>query len=178
MADARPGLSALFDLLGARLHFEAAGVQLYDALLAKRDGQRGFAGGPTTAELVEIRNEERLHVRMLSTLIAELGGDPATMTPAATRELNASRGLIDVVVDPTMSLLDGLEAMVVAELADHEQWVGLVEAARELERDDLARTFASAQTTEHEHLSKIRSWISAGRAANRNEVSDATQTQS
>ena len=159
----------LLDLLGARLHCEQTGVRLYDALIAKLDEEGELAGGPTRAELVEIRNEELVHVRMLDAMITDLGGEPATVTPAAMREMIASRGIGDVVSDPASSVLDALEVMVVAELADHEQWVALVELARELRRDKLARSFLTAQSVEHTHLSKMRAWISAGRAAQRME---------
>lgn len=178
----------LLDLLGARLHFEQNGVRLYDMLIAKLDGDTradiadartavvdrstasGRGEGPTRDDLVAIRNEELAHVRLLDDVITELGGEPAAVTDAAAREAIASRGLADVVGDPASSVLDALEALVIAELTDHEQWVNLVELARELGRDDLARSFLTAQSTEHTHLSKMRAWISAGRAATRVEV--------
>lgn len=178
----------LLDLLGARLHFEQNGVRLYDLLIGKldRDARRDIAdsrapvidrstahangGGPTRDDLVAIRNEELAHIQMLDGMITALGGEPAAVTEAAAREAIASRGLADVVGDPASSVLDALEAMVIAELTDHEQWVNLVELARELGRDDLARSFLTAQSTEHTHLSKMRAWISAGRAASRVEV--------
>jgi rubrerythrin len=167
----------LLDLLGARLQYEQNGIRLYDQLIAKLESEhrgRGDDGhgtvGPTVDDLMAIRNDELAHVRLLDTTITELGGEPAAVTPAASREVIASRGIADIVGDPASSLLDALEAMVVAELADHEQWVGLVELARELGRDDLARSFLTAQSTEHTHLSKMRAWISAERAARRLEV--------
>ncbi len=171
----------LLDLLGARLQFEQNGIRLYDQLIAKLETARGVAVDQTSTrrapadvvavdDLVTIRNEELVHVRMLDAVITELGGEPAAVTPAASREVIASRGIADIVGDPASTTLDALEAMVVAELADHEQWVGLVELARELGRDDLARSFLTAQSTEHTHLSKMRAWISAGRAASRVEV--------
>lgn len=158
-------LLLLLDLLGARLAFERTGVRLYEALVAKHDAFRGFTTGPERRDLVQLRDEEHAHVRLLDGIIAELGGDPTAVTPCANRELVASRGIADVLLDPRTSLLDGLEAIAIAELADHEQWVGLVELARDQRRDDLVRAFVAAQSTEDEHLSKIRSWVAAGRAA-------------
>lgn len=163
-------LVPLLDLLGARLQFERTAVRLYDAVIAKRDAFGGFRGGPSREDLVHIRNDELAHMRMLDTIIAELGGDPTALTPCANREVIASRGIADVLLDPRTSLLEGLETIVVAELADHEQWIGLVEIARELNRDDLARAFVAAQSTEDDHLSKIRSWIAAGRSVARDQV--------
>jgi hypothetical protein len=55
----------------------------------------------------------------------------------------------------------------VAELADHEEWLGLIDLARDLRHDDLVHAFQSAQLTEEEHLSKVRRWITAGRTAAR-----------
>lgn len=163
-------LVPLLDLLGARLQFERSGVRLYDALIAKRDAWGGFPGGPTRDELVKIRNEELGHMRMLDNLIAELGADPTVVTPCANRESIASRGIADVLVDPRTSLLDGLEAIVVAELNDNEQWIGLIEMVRELDRDDLVSLFQTAVRVEEVHLSKVREWISAGRLAARSEL--------
>ena len=163
-------LVPLLDQLGARLQFERTGVRLYDALIAKRDAYGGFPGGPNRDDLEHIRAEELSHMRMLDALITEIGGDSTVVTPCANREAIASRGIGDVLMDPRTSLLDGLESIVVAELADNEQWVGLIESARELDREDLARAFLSAHRTEEEHLAKVRAWISAGRVAAREQM--------
>jgi rubrerythrin len=163
-------LLLLLDLLGARLAFERGGVRLYDALISKHDAYGGFVDGPERRDLVQLRDEEHAHARMLEGLITEIGGDATAVTPCANREVITSRGICDVLVDPRTSLLDGLESIVVAELADREQWIGLVDIARDMNREDLARAFIDAQTTEDEHLSKVRAWIAAGRAAARDEV--------
>lgn len=187
----------LLDLLVARLQFERTGVHLYDCLLVKLDTGGAWAQGPGSlaslrpvarepwsnpstnppnakgpgrADLVELRNDELLHVQLLERVIDDLGGEPAAITPAASREVIAMRGIGEVISDPRSSLLDGVEAMVIAELADHEQWMGLLELAREMEREDLARSFLTAQSTEHRHLSQMRVWISALRTATRVEV--------
>jgi rubrerythrin len=163
-------LVPLLDQLGARLQFERSGVRLYDALIAKRDAYGGYRGGPTRDDLVHIHDEELSHMRMLDNLITELGGDSTVVTPSANVEAIASRGLADVLLDPRTSLLDGLDAILVAELTDNEQWNGLIDLARELGRDDLLHSFRSAQATEEEHLDKVRSWIVAGRRAAREQV--------
>jgi len=163
-------LVPLFDLLGARLAFERAGTRAYEALAAKHEAYGGFADGPSLDDLRQLREEELVHARMLHALLTELGGDPTALTPRADLQLVGSRGIIEVIVDPRTSLLDGLEAIVIAELADHEEWIGLIELARELDRDDLVHTFQTAQLTEELHLSKIRRWISAGRAAAREQI--------
>jgi rubrerythrin len=119
---------------------------------------------------MEIRNEELRHMRLLDELVTELGGDSTVLTPSANREALACRGIADVLMDPRTTLLDALESIVIAELTDHEQWVGLIDAARDAGREDLARTFISAESTEEAHLRKVRGWIAAGRTASRSEV--------
>jgi len=158
-------LLPLLDLMAARLAFERTGIRLYEALLGKLDTFGGFRGGPERRDLVRMKDQEHAHVYMLEGMISELGADTTAVTPCANREVLASRGLTDVLTDPRTSFLDGLETIVLAELADHEQWVGLVEMARDINRDDLVRPFVDAQRTEDDHLSKVRMWISAGRAA-------------
>ncbi len=156
-------LLPLFDLLGARLQFERTGTRLYDALISKLDAYGTFTGGPSRHDLEDIRDEELAHMRMLERMIIELGGDPTVVTPCANLQATASRGIGDVLVDPRTSLLDCLDAIIIAELADHEEWLGLIDMARDLGRGDLVHAFQSAQLTEEEHLSKVRRWISIGR---------------
>lgn len=163
MPDVEPDLALLVDMLGARLAFERSGVRLYDALISKLDAYGSFDGGPTRRDLEHIREEEHRHMLMLEQLMRDIGADPTAFTPCANREIVSSKGIADVLLDPRTSLLDGLESIVVAELADHEQWMGLVEATRDMGRQDLARMFVRNQTTEEEHLVKVRRWISAGR---------------
>jgi rubrerythrin len=157
-------LVLLVDLLGARLAFERGGVRFYDALIAKLDSYGSFDRGPSRRDLEQIREDEHRHVVMLDGLLHDLGADPTVFTPCANREVVSSRGIGDVLLDPRTSLLDGLESIVIAELADHEQWMALVDTTRDMRRDDLARLFIASQATEEEHLSKVRRWLSAGRA--------------
>ena len=156
-------LFQLVDLLGARLQFERTGVRLYDALIAKRDVFGTFEGGPHRDDLLEIRNEELRHMRLVDQLLHDHGADPTAVTPMANIQELASRGIADVLMDPRTSLLDGLEAMVIAELADHESWTGLVELTQSMGRGDLSRVLQECQRREQEHLARVRRWISAGR---------------
>jgi rubrerythrin len=164
MPDVDRDVALLIDLLGARLAFERGGVRFYEALIGKVDAYGQFERGPSRRDLEQIRDEEHRHVVMLDRILHDLGADPTTLTPCANREVVASRGIGDVLLDPRTSLLDGLEAIVIAELADHEQWMALVDTARDLRRENLARIFMANQATEEEHLSKVRRWIAAGRA--------------
>lgn len=174
MPRAQRRLLPLFDLLGARMQFERTGSRLYDALISKLDAYGSYDGGPDRHDLEEIRDEELAHMRMLDRLITELGGDSTAVTPCANVQAVASRGIGDVLTDPRTSLLDGLGVIVIAELADHEEWIGLIELSRELDKDDLMHNFQSAQITEEEHLSKVRRWISAGRHAARGQITNGS----
>lgn len=120
----------VLDKLGARLQFERTGTRLYDALISKLDAYGGFDGGPTRPQLVEIRDQEHGHALLAQELIRGLGGDPTMVTPCASLQATASRGIVDVLVDPRTSLIDCLETILIAELADQDSWAALARAAR------------------------------------------------
>jgi hypothetical protein len=67
-----------------------------------------------------------------------------------------------VIVDPRTTLLQSLEAILVAELADSTCWETLVELAQRAGEDDLVPAFKQAHLTELEHLQKVRTWVAAG----------------
>jgi hypothetical protein len=67
-----------------------------------------------------------------------------------------------VVVDPRTTLLQSLEAVLIAELSDNACWEALVELAQQAGEDDLEQQFAQAHTTEQEHLRKVQAWLAAG----------------
>jgi len=167
---AQRGLLPLHDLLGARLQFERTGVRMYDALLSKLDAHGGFSGGPDRGDLEQLRDEELAHMRMLEHMLEETGADPTVVTPTADLQSMATRGVSDVLMDPRTTLLDGLGVIIMAELADHEEWIGLIDLGRDLGRNTLVHSFQSAQLTEEEHLIKVRRWLHAGRMAARAEL--------
>lgn len=151
----------LLDKLGARLAFERTGVRLYQALLVKLDVYGAYEGGPTRADLEHIRDEERKHLRLAQQLIVELGGDPTAVTPHANLQAVASHGICEILVDPRTTLIECLEAIVVAELTDHESWEQLVGAAERSGKNELVAKVRDAVKTEAEHLGKVRAWIAA-----------------
>lgn len=151
----------LLDRLGARLQFEKTGTRLYEAVLAKHDAYGAFDGGPTRDDLMVIRNQEHHHAVVAKELIERLGGDPTALTPTANLQAIAGRGILDVVADPRTSLIDCLEAIVVAELADHESWHMLVPLARDLGDRHLLTEIEAAENVEDEHLKKLRAWLAA-----------------
>jgi rubrerythrin len=152
----------VMDKLGERLAFERAGARLYEALLSKHRAFGSFDGGPSVDDLLEILHEEYQHADILEKAITALGGDPTAVTPSANLAANISVGLPQVLADPRANLLQSLEAILVAELADNECWTTLEILARQAGQDELAEEFAEATGHEREHLTKVRSWIAAG----------------
>lgn len=151
----------LLDKLAERLAFERTGTRLYEALVSKHEADGGFTGGPSRQELEDILNEEHRHFAMLIDVVRGVGGDPTAQTPSADVISVVSMGVVQVIVDPRTTLLQGLEAILVAELADRDGWTMLVELARAAGKDDLAARFEAAERTEAQHLAKVRSWIRA-----------------
>jgi rubrerythrin len=155
-------LIVLMDKLGARLQFERTGVRLYDALLAKHRALGSFEGGPSRADLEQIRSDEQQHFAMLRRALESVGGDPTAVTPSANIEATMSRGVLDVVVDPRTRLYEALQGILLAELADNEQWDALIQIARHSGYDEHAESFARALRQEEEHLERVRRWLAAG----------------
>jgi rubrerythrin len=150
------------DKLGERLAFERTGTRLYEALISKHEAFGSFAGGPSKADLEHIYEEEYRHFTMLQAVIEQLGGDPTAMTPAANLSATASQGIPKVIVDPRTTLLQSLEAALIAELSDNACWETLVELAQQAGEDDLAQQFEQALVNEQDHLRKVRTWLAAG----------------
>ena len=152
----------LMDKLGERLLFEHTGARLYEALLSKHRAYGSFDGGPSGEDLLHILTEEYEHAELLAQAIKDLGGDPTALTPAANLAANISAGLPQVLSDPRTNLLQSLEAIVVAELADNECWTALAQLARQDSHDELADRCREAIGHERDHLRKVRMWIAAG----------------
>jgi hypothetical protein len=154
--------SLLMDKLGERLAFERAGARLYEALLSKLEAYGPFDGGPSADDLRKVLGEERRHFDLLRDAIDARGGDPTELTPSANLQLVASAGVGQVLTDPAVNLIQSLEAVTLAELADNECWETLVGLARLAGDDDLAGRCEEAFVTEQEHLDKVRAWLAAG----------------
>jgi len=149
------------DKLGERLAFERTGVRLYQALIGKLGAYGTFSGGPSADELEDILDQELLHFRDLERAINELGGDPTAVTPAADVMANVSKGVCDVLGDPRTTLVQCLDAMLVAELVDNDAWAALTELADHAGEEQLAAAFEQAMTQEQAHLVLLRRWIAA-----------------
>ncbi len=154
-------VTELIDKLGARLAFERAGVRLYDALLTKMAGARELPPGVSRARAEEIRSEEAAHVLMVRDAIVKLGGDPTVITPGADVVGMMSMGLPKVLTDPRTEIEQCLDAILVAELADNDGWMVLIEIARLLGQDDMVQDFRAALEREEGHLKTVRTLVAA-----------------
>jgi len=152
----------LMDKLGERLAFERTGTRLYEALVSKHDAFGSFAGGPSRDDLEQIRQEEFQHCTLLQSVITQLGGDPTAVTPSADLHATASHGIQMVIVDPRTTLLQSLEAILIAELADNACWETLIALAQQAGEAALVEPFEHALTAEQEHLQKVQAWLAAG----------------
>jgi hypothetical protein len=151
------GIAAvLMDKLGERLAFERSGTRLYDALMIKcaADPSVGIPAG----DLQHIRDEEALHFALLGGAIESLGGDPTAQTPSADVAGVEGMGLMQVLNDPKTTVLQGLHAILVAEMTDSAGWDELIELTSELGNDDLVVRFNEAREAEAEHLEKVLGW--------------------
>lgn len=151
--------TVLLDKLGERLAFERTGSRLYEALLAKHDAFGSWDGGPTRAELSSLHDDELRHFQLLTAVVESLGADPTVMTPSADLAAVESCGLLQVLTDSRTNLVQGLHAILVAELADRDGWQALSELTRALGMDELAKQFQSALLDEDRHLATVRSWV-------------------
>lgn len=151
----------LLDKLGARLQFERLGVRLYQALISKHDAYGGFAGGPSRKDLEQIRDQEHRHLAIAQQSIVAIGGDPTVITPCANLQATASRGVADVLLDPRTTLVECLDAILIAELADHASWELLARVAELAGAKQLVDRLREAERVEAEHLERVRGWLGA-----------------
>lgn len=159
-----PRATMLLDRMGERLAFERSGARLYEALLARFEAPAPFGpgrSGPARDDVAEICAQEHAHFRLMVEAITEMGGDPTAMTPAADACANASSGLPKVLLDPRATFVQCLDAILVAELTDHDGWGLLADLAEAEGHDELATRFRGAQEVEAEHLASVRGWVSA-----------------
>lgn len=154
----------ILDKLGARLAFERTGTRLYEALISKHDAYGSFRGGPSRADLERIRDEEQRHLLTAQHLIVRFGGDPTVVTPTANLQAVVTYGIHQVLVDPRTTLMECLDAIIVAELTDHESWEQLVRAVAPFGDKQAEAQIRDAERVETEHMTKVRSWLAAAAA--------------
>ena len=153
--------NVLVDKMAARLAFERSGTRLYDAALVKLEAGGPRAGGPTRAELERIRDDEMAHAALLVECLEKLGADPTAMTPCADIQGVATSGVLQVATDPRTTLTQTLEALLIAELADNDSWLLLVDLTERMGQTEMSALFQRALEEEDEHLTKVRAWLTA-----------------
>ena len=156
------GDAVLVDKLAARCAAKRNGVFFYGRLLAMHAARGGFAGGPSPADLAGIQVEEQAHYELVSAILCELGEDPARVTASARLESRACEAVAAVITNPEATLVEALEATLVAEIIDQEGWYQLIELAESRALPELAEDFQAALDIEVEHLRALRRWIAAG----------------
>jgi hypothetical protein len=154
----------VLDKLGARLQFERTGARLYEALISKHEAYGSFRGGPSRADIEHIHDEEIRHLQLAHNLIVKLGGDPTVVTPYANLQAVATHGVCKVLVDPRTTLVECLDAIIVAELVDHESWEQLAQAFAPLGDKQAEAQIREAERVEGEHMAKVRAWLGAAAA--------------
>jgi hypothetical protein len=147
------------DKLGERLGFERTGVRLYDALIAKCAAQPLNTDGFSIERLVEIRNEEARHFELIHGCLETLGADPTCVTPSADVAGIEAMGLIQVLTDWRTTSIEGLHAILVAELTDHVGWELLIRLADSQGMAQMVESFRAALATEEQHLATVRGWV-------------------
>jgi rubrerythrin len=160
-------MQVFMDKLAERAAFERGGTRLYDALLTKHLGATTHSGQAAHGSdmvsrdtLLEFREQEAEHFRLVSQAITRLGGDPTAQTPSADAVGVMSLGLMQTVTDPRTSLTQSLAAVLTAELTDVASWELLAKLADAMGQDEIARSFRVALQQEENHLRVIRSWYS------------------
>lgn len=149
-----PGV--LIDKLGERLAFERGGARLYDALLIKCEV---LMPKMSLDILTKIRDEERLHFELLWQVMEKLGADPTAQTPCADASGVMSMGLMQVLTDPRTTLPQCVQAIQIAELADHDGWEMLIELTQNAGLEEEAEKFRMAKADEENHLAHIKEWL-------------------
>jgi ferritin-like metal-binding protein YciE len=145
------------DHLGERLAFERTGTRIYDAFLAKCEGEK--APGNMSMGLVrQFRDQEAEHFRLIKKCIEHLGGDPTAVTPCADVAAVESMGLVQVINDPRITVDQSLHAILAAELTDQAGWQLLIRLARQLGKQEMAQQFERALSQEDTHLEHVRRW--------------------
>ncbi len=149
----------LVDKLGERLAFERGGVRLYEALLTKYQATPEKLPGMSADQLTHFRDEEAKHFKIVAEALERLGADPTAQTPGADVSGVLNMGPMQVLDDPRMSIAQSLNALLVAELADHDGWELLIKLADDMGQTDMVSDFREALREEDEHLTHVRQWL-------------------
>jgi rubrerythrin len=156
------GLNTVFvaDFLSAVVAHERAGRHLY----------RSVAGRTLNpllrSKYEDFGRETERHVEILEQLIADIGGDPQYVSPAARGTVAAGKKIVESTfglsgsVDVMTAEMMMLDAVLLAESIDHANWTAMAELADDLPRGDVKQAFRDAVAEvledEDEHLDWAR----------------------
>jgi hypothetical protein len=87
-------------------------------------------------------------------------------------------GLCSVIADPRTDLIQSLEAIRIAELADNDAWEALAELMREAGEQEIAEQFDDALANERQHLDNVRSWLTAAQGRTGEHMARAPESRS
>jgi hypothetical protein len=148
------------DTLSAMLAHERCGLHLY------RSAAGRTLNPVLKAKYEKFGDETARHAEILHELIAEMGGDPRYVSPAA----RATEGMDTKLLESTFLLAGSvdlitaervlLDAVLVAETVDHANWTAMAELVGQLPdgdlRDSMADAVAEVLSEEHDHLGWAR----------------------
>jgi hypothetical protein len=160
----RPGAAISYECIEAPLVFERVRVCLYQAFASKCDALGGLPGGPTSSELQSAISAVVADCELLDSWARSLATSERR-APRSRDLLHVARaGLLSVVVDPTTTLLEGLDALLTAELFGRARWSELVTAAQEVGDEDLVHELVAALRVREDRMRGIRDWLRRNRA--------------
>ena len=108
---------------------------------------------------MQFRAEEAAHIGICWDALRQLGADPTCVTPKADVNAVAANGLFQILTDPRMTMGQSLHAIHLAELADNDGWVLLIDLAQQMGQDDMVTNFRQALEEEDRHLEALRQWM-------------------
>jgi hypothetical protein len=175
LGQAGPRPRVLLERLEERCAFERATVRLYEAVLAKVIEKGSFDGGPTRDQLALFARAELNHFQLLAAALFAFGGDPSGDHACNQPSCAAVNAMTRKVRDPSTSMLEALQAILVAELVDAEGWEALLSLCRLAGFEGLADRFQAARREEVGQLVAVRAWLEANAMA-RLEAADSEVT--
>lgn len=139
---------ALVDKLCERLAVEKSGVEIYQAVLAK-------LGDPSIARRLErYQQEEAAHRDLLASVLERMGVTERE-TPSARLAMHEGQAYLRL-IEEAETPAQLLNILLTVELMDENGWEMIVNLARDLGDEELARACNGALKDEKEHLRGVR----------------------
>lgn len=160
-----PRPRVLLERLEERCAFERATVRLYEGILAKVIEKGSFDGGPTRDQLALFARAELGHFQLLAAAVFAFGGDPSGDGAGAQPSCAAVNAMTRKVRDPSTTMVEALQAVLIVELIDAEGWEALISLCKLAGFDSLADRFQGARREELAHLVSVRAWLEANAIA-------------